>query len=161
MTIFVDNLWWQQRQSHDLWHLRHWLQFWQLRTWIHDNLCYLTINCDTGQHSQFLRCFISFFAFRKEKIGTAAFWNLSWLFSSRHVSGEVYEGFLWNWNQFYLPQSILEQHFKEDLLGQSETEFYFEKLTSLNWYIGNGVRDKQIEMPVFLHRTKMTRCTTR
>ena len=40
----------------DLWHLRHWLQFWQLRTQIHDNLCYLTINCDTGQHSQFLRC---------------------------------------------------------------------------------------------------------
>ena len=32
------------------------LQFWQLRTWIHDNLCNLTINCDTGQHSQFLRC---------------------------------------------------------------------------------------------------------
>ena len=43
----------------DLWHLRHWLQFWQLRTWIHDNLCYLTINCDTGQHSQFLRCFVN------------------------------------------------------------------------------------------------------
>ena len=39
-----------------LWHLRHWLQYRQLRTWIHDNLCYLTINCDTGQHSQFLRC---------------------------------------------------------------------------------------------------------
>ena len=43
----------------DLWHLRHWLQFWQLRTWIYDNLCDLTINCDTGQHSQFLRCFSS------------------------------------------------------------------------------------------------------
>ena len=28
--------------------LRHCLQFWQLRTWIHDNHCYLTINCDTG-----------------------------------------------------------------------------------------------------------------
>ena len=28
-----------------------------MRTWIHDNLCYVTINCDTGQHSQFLRCF--------------------------------------------------------------------------------------------------------
>ena len=42
----------------DLWHLIHWLQFWPLRTWIHDNLCYLTINCDTGQHSQFLRCLI-------------------------------------------------------------------------------------------------------
>ena len=41
-----------------LWHLRHWLQYRQLRTWILDNLCYLTINCDTGQHSQFLRCFI-------------------------------------------------------------------------------------------------------
>ena len=38
--------------------LRHWLQYWQLRTWINDNLCYLTINCDTGRHSQFLRCFI-------------------------------------------------------------------------------------------------------
>ena len=46
----------------DLWHLRHWLQYWQLRTWIHDNLCYLTINWDTGQHSQFLRCFIVFIA---------------------------------------------------------------------------------------------------
>ena len=42
----------------DLWQLRHWLQFLQLRTWIHDNLCYLTIKSDTGQHSQFLRCFI-------------------------------------------------------------------------------------------------------
>ena len=41
-----------------LWHLRHWLQYRQLRTWIHDNLCYQTINCDTGQHSQFLRCFL-------------------------------------------------------------------------------------------------------
>ena len=47
-----------QRSDHrDLWHLRHWLQYRQLRTWINDNLCYLTINCDTGQHSQFLRCF--------------------------------------------------------------------------------------------------------
>ena len=26
------------------------------RTWINDNLCYLTINCDTGQHCQFLQC---------------------------------------------------------------------------------------------------------
>ena len=44
----------------DLWHLRHWLQFLQLRTWIHDNHCYLTINCDTGrQHLQFLRCFFA------------------------------------------------------------------------------------------------------
>ena len=45
----------------DLWHLRYWLKYWQLRTWINDNLCYLTINCDTGQHSQFLRCFIWYF----------------------------------------------------------------------------------------------------
>ena len=36
--------------------MRHWLQYWQLRTWFHDNLCYLTINCDTGQRSQFLQC---------------------------------------------------------------------------------------------------------
>ena len=41
----------------NLLHLRHWLHFWQLRTWIHDNRCYLTIKSDTGQHSQFLRCF--------------------------------------------------------------------------------------------------------
>ena len=45
------------KDSKHLWHLRHWLQFWQLRTWIHDNLFDLTINCDTGQHLQFLRCF--------------------------------------------------------------------------------------------------------
>ena len=42
----------------ELWDLRHWLQFWQLRTWIHDNLCYLRIKSDTGQHSKFLRCFL-------------------------------------------------------------------------------------------------------
>ena len=41
----------------DLSHLRHWSQFWQLRTWFHNNLCCLTIKSDTGQHSQFLRCF--------------------------------------------------------------------------------------------------------
>jgi len=48
----------RQRDPRDFWDLRHWLQFWQLRTWFHDNLCYLTIKSDTGQHSQFLRCFI-------------------------------------------------------------------------------------------------------
>ena len=33
---------------------------------VHDNLCYLTIKSDSGQHSQFLRCFNSklFFHFR-------------------------------------------------------------------------------------------------
>ena len=41
----------------DLWHLRHWLQFWQLRTWIHENLCYLTIKSDSGQHSQYCNVF--------------------------------------------------------------------------------------------------------
>ena len=30
---------------------------WQLRTWINENLCYLKIKSDTGQHSQFLWCF--------------------------------------------------------------------------------------------------------
>ena len=47
-----------ERDPRDLWDLRHWLQFWQLGTWFHDNLCYLTIKCDTGQHSQFLRCLL-------------------------------------------------------------------------------------------------------
>ena len=28
-----------------------------LNSWIRDSLCYLTIKSDTGQHSQFLRCF--------------------------------------------------------------------------------------------------------
>ena len=57
---FLEILWnkYNDKDNHrDLWLLRHWLQFWQLRTWIHDNLWDLTINCDTGQHSQFLRCF--------------------------------------------------------------------------------------------------------
>ena len=50
----------------DLWHLRHWLQFWQLRTWIHDNLCYLTINCDTGKHSH--SCNVSWTASYRWKV---------------------------------------------------------------------------------------------
>ena len=36
------------------------LHFRQLRTWSQDNRCYLTIKSDTGQHSQFLRCFYRF-----------------------------------------------------------------------------------------------------
>ena len=55
-TNQVCRVLWIMSNHRDLWYLRHWLQYWQLRTWIHDNLCYLTINCDTGQHSQFLRC---------------------------------------------------------------------------------------------------------
>ena len=58
----------------DLWQLRHWLQFLQLRTWIHDNLCYLTIKSDTGQHSQFLRCFFIYQVY------------LSWLCESGGIS---------------------------------------------------------------------------
>ena len=42
----------------DLWLLRHWLQLWQFITWMHDNLFYLSIKSDTGQHLQFLRCFV-------------------------------------------------------------------------------------------------------
>ena len=33
----------------------------KLKTWIHDNLCYVGIKSDSGQHSQFLRCFPSGF----------------------------------------------------------------------------------------------------
>ena len=46
-----------KRQFGDLWHLKHWLQLLQLRNWIRDNNCYLAIKSDSGQHSQFLRCF--------------------------------------------------------------------------------------------------------
>ena len=52
----------------DLWHLRHWLHFWQLRTWFLDNLCYLTIRSDTGQHLQFLRCLILLFSAAEDMI---------------------------------------------------------------------------------------------
>ena len=45
---------WQRKPKK---HLRHWLQFWQLKTWIHDNIIDLTIKCNTGQHSKFLRRF--------------------------------------------------------------------------------------------------------
>ena len=58
----------------DLWHLRRWLQYRQLRTWINDNLSYLTINCDTGQHSQFLRCFWSIW----HPFILAVFWPKKW-----------------------------------------------------------------------------------
>ena len=47
----------------DLWPLRHWFQVWKLRAWLHDNLCYLTLKSDTGQHLQFLRCFVGFVQF--------------------------------------------------------------------------------------------------
>ena len=58
----------QQRQRHsgntatntyelEVWNCCH---FRQLRTWIYDNHCYLGIKSDTGQHSQFLRCFLKY-----------------------------------------------------------------------------------------------------
>ena len=36
--------------------MKQWLNFLQFRTWIDENLYYLTIKSDSGQHSQFLRC---------------------------------------------------------------------------------------------------------
>ena len=39
-----------------------------------DNLCYLTINCDTGQHSQFLRCFNTLSQVWKEIFGEIGNW---------------------------------------------------------------------------------------
>ena len=45
------------RQSYRLVTIETLIQFLQLRIWIHDNLCYLTTKSDSGQHSQFLRCF--------------------------------------------------------------------------------------------------------
>ena len=56
----------------DLWQLRHWLQFLQLRIWIHDNICYLTIKSDTGQHLQFLQCLFYLYQFE----GIVFSWNL-------------------------------------------------------------------------------------
>ena len=68
----------------DLRHLRHWLQYWQLRTWIHDNTCYLAINCDTGQHSEFLRCFYWCLPFNTPKIKFVQLcvWNMTWQYIS-------------------------------------------------------------------------------
>ena len=88
MTIFDDSFRWQFLMTifDDLWYLRHWLQYWQLRTWFHDNLCYLTINCDTGQHSQFLQCLrhearsqneyltvVVFFVYHQSDMATSSF----------------------------------------------------------------------------------------
>ena len=62
----------------DLWYLRHWLQYWQLRTCFHDNLCYLTINCDTGQHSQFLRCLFVYCNFARMSENCHLIFRRSW-----------------------------------------------------------------------------------
>ena len=57
MTWPTKKQWQKQTQTQRQWH-RHWQRkFWWLRTWIHDNLCFLIIKSDTGQHSQFLRSF--------------------------------------------------------------------------------------------------------
>ena len=82
LTIVTAKKQQQQKktQSQDLWHLRHWLQFLQLRTWIHDNLCYLTIKSDTGQHSQFLRCLLHF---------TPFFGNQQWKVKVESISYSV------------------------------------------------------------------------
>ena len=62
----------------DLWHLRHWLQLWQLRTCIQDNLYYLTIKSDTGQHLQFLRCLLMLLKYlRITLFGNLPFQDLS------------------------------------------------------------------------------------
>ena len=70
----------------DIW---HWLQYWQLRTWIYDNLCYLTINCDTGQHSQFLRCFRVRYRnpcwYNSQVLPPSATWNPHWSCQFSHT----------------------------------------------------------------------------
>ena len=56
----------------------NWLQFWQLRTWIHDNFCYMTITSDSGQHSQFLRCFLQKLAYLARQFGGAGWCSTFW-----------------------------------------------------------------------------------
>ena len=91
----------------DLWHLRHRLQFWKLRTLIHDNLCDLTIQSDTGQHSQFLRCFQNSLEhwignlFSQGGI-TMYFLLLQSLVTGRHHNVFYFLGIAWllNWQSF-------------------------------------------------------------
>ena len=55
--VAYNSLWYQRCYMHlwcDNWDTDCNSDNWE--TWIHDNLCYLTINSDSGQHSQFLRC---------------------------------------------------------------------------------------------------------
>ena len=50
--------WWKwPSQWQDLYRLVTFEKFWQLRNWINDDVCSLTNKSETGQHSQFLRCF--------------------------------------------------------------------------------------------------------
>ena len=87
----------------DLWHLRHWLQFWQVKIWIHDNLYYLTIKSDPGQHSQFLRCLVfllwnkssSFFIGLETNLKVAWFVRPWLIWKSKFCFGVLIPGFFW------------------------------------------------------------------
>ena len=99
----------------DFWHLRHWLQFWQLRTWIHGKSCDLTTNCDTGQHSQFLRCLYTYItSFRTSCVALITIFilvsaqrqcihDLDWamhlhvLTLSEHVYMQFWQYWIWIW----------------------------------------------------------------
>ena len=68
-TIFDDWDNWKDSpgvETCDIWDTDY--NSYNLRTWIHDNHCYLTINCDTGQHSQFLQCFGHWAKYTSQKI---------------------------------------------------------------------------------------------
>ena len=61
-----------------------------MRTWIHDNLCDLTINCDTGQNSQFLRCFHIFVYFKFCNAASQNHWEILVDKLEQLISSEVF-----------------------------------------------------------------------
>ena len=75
---------WHDMTWHDMtWHdMEVWncCYFRQLRTWVHDNHCYLGIKSDTGQHSQFLRCFV---------FSPEIWWNRLWITFLQAISQDV------------------------------------------------------------------------
>ena len=95
MTTFDDNFWWHFFMT--IFDVNFWWQFLMtIENLNSDNHSYLTINCDTGQHSQFLRCFLKFstiWSFHK---------SLSWF--SFSVIGSVDTRLLgWIWDLLNTP----------------------------------------------------------
>ena len=105
--------------------MRHWLQYWQLRTWINDNLCYLTINCDTGQHSQFLRCFWYIFVLTKQLCIKTVFNPLHKVSLHTYMTDmkHFYEGYQillrWGWNTFWQLALVLKPSLKRKGLKEN------------------------------------------
>ena len=103
-----------------------------VRTWINDHPCYLIINCDTGQHSRFLRCLIISTA--SGALGVVPFSDI-WVSFCRTGKMSVLRPFKKKSRGFVLLTCLLKSTWSKRILAHIQTSCTLVHIKNMVLYI--------------------------